>query len=113
MKKPWSDLLGRLTNGDAPDELVEWATPVYDVDGIAAWAAYADELGVRASSDDDGVFVVAWDFPIIPRMKKALARLEKKKPKSALEKRLLRRLIEDLRSYRDTGYSSRSAAKSA
>lgn len=99
--------LGRAS--DVRDPNHEWFMPLDGGPRARAWRKWADAIGCRYD-DSVGREGVAWDFPVTPRMNVALKLAEEflaDKPKGSG----LKLVIEDLRSYRDTGYSSRSPEK--
>jgi len=110
----WAALLKRLGHPDKKDPHHEWFMALDDRVGKLAWCAWAEPLDARyvATKGAEGV---AWDFPVVPRMKRALALAEAEFSADQLKRRqenlLLARVVADLRSYRDTGYSLKSVEK--
>ena len=105
----WSALLKRLAHPDKKDPHHEWFMALDDRVGKLAWCKWAESLDAKyvATKGQEGV---AWDFPVVPRMRRALALTEAQlhgDPKNLL----LARVVADLRSYRETGYSSMSSEK--
>jgi hypothetical protein len=102
----WPALLKRLGRSDKKDPYNEWFMPLEDKWGRLAWSKWAEPLDGRyvGTKGQEGV---AWNFPIVPRMRRALALAEaqlKDDPKNPL----LGRVARDLRSYREHGCSSTS-----
>jgi len=105
---PWSKLRVRLESPDRSDPTREWTMPIYadDLEAQRAWSEYASKLKVRYDAEDPNALVVAFDFPLITNMKRALSMAEtlRKKMRPAY-RTLIDRVITDLVSYRDTGRS--------
>lgn len=112
--RSWSAMKRRLKalgTSDVRDPVNEWFMPLDRGPHRAAWREVCGKLhGDCVYVGTRGNEGVAWDFPVIPRMKLALKHAEAvsvEKPDDPG----LKIVIDDLRSYRDTGYSARSPEK--
>lgn len=104
----WSVLRKRIGRQDTKDEMFEWFMPLDDKVGKVAWRKWAESLDAKyVGGKEPGV---AWNFPLIPRMRRALA-LAEAQFHGDQKNALLGRVVRDLRSYRDTGYSVMSPDK--
>lgn len=107
----WATLRRRFGRPDKMTDLEEWFMPLDDSAGIAAWRKWAKSLGGRFDGTR-GQEGVAWDFPVVASMKAALSLAEAQLHGYAPEDNpTLARVVADLRSCRDTGYSSKSPEK--
>lgn len=105
---PWAALRKRIGRPDTRDIMIEWFMPLDDKLGKRAWRVWAEPLGARyVDGKEPGV---AWDFPLVSRMQRALANAEAEYERD-MNNVLLYRVVRDLRSYRDTGCSTFSPDK--